>query len=294
MVPTERRASGARSVGKLPRLTLVAALATGTAGSAGAAPSVVDRCGFALTVPVEQGQLVRGRADPACRIHVGGREARISPHGHFAFGISRDATGTVEIELTDADGRRGVESRPIATRRFAIQRIDGVPPAMVEPPPEIAARIARERAAIAAVRARDDDRPDFAESFIWPVRGRISGVYGSQRIFNGVPKAPHMGLDIAAPTGTPIVAPAPGIVTFVQPDQYLNGGVVVIDHGHGVSSTFIHMHRIDVSIGDRLAQGDPVGQVGATGRTTGPHLHWGLNWFDVQLDPWPLLPPPGR
>lgn len=275
-------------------LVAIAVSALAAASPVRATPTVAERCGFELTVPVEQGRLVLGRADPACRVRVGGREARVSASGHFAFGIGRDASGTLAIELTDARGRRSVESRPIATRRFAIQRIDGVPPAMVEPPPDIAARIARERAAIAAVRARDDDRADFATTFVWPVRGRISGVYGSQRIFNGVPKAPHMGLDIAAPTGTPIVAPAPGIVTFVQPDQYLNGGVVVLDHGHGVSSTFIHMHRIDVAVGDALATSDPVGQVGATGRTTGPHLHWGLNWFDVQLDPWPLLPPPRR
>jgi murein DD-endopeptidase MepM/ murein hydrolase activator NlpD len=279
------------------RLRAAVAVATSalTATSmAAASPTVIERCGFELSVPVEQGRLVLGRADPACRIRVGGREARISADGHFAFGVGRDATGTIAIEVVDAAGRRQLEARPIATRRFAVQRIDGVPPAMVEPPPEIAARIARERAAIAAVRTRDDDRADFAQSFIWPVHGRISGVYGSQRIFNGIPRAPHMGLDIAAPTGTPIVAPAPGIVTFVQPDQYLNGGVVVLDHGHGVSSTFIHLHRIDVAVGDRVAAGDPVGQVGATGRTTGPHLHWGLNWFDVQLDPWPLLPPPRR
>ncbi len=274
------------------RHLLLAAAATllATTAPAFASSTVAERCRLALSVPVEQGRLILGRADPACRIRVGGREARVSADGHFAFGIGRDATGKIELELTDAAGRRTVESRPIATRRFAVQRIDGVPPAMVEPPPEIAARIARERAAIAAVRARDDDRADFAEAFIWPVRGRVSGVYGSQRVFNGIPRAPHMGLDIAAPTGTPIVAPAPGIVTFVQPDQYLNGGVVVLDHGHGISSTFIHLHRIDVAVGDRVAAGDPIGQVGATGRTTGPHLHWGLNWFDVALDPWPLLP----
>lgn len=278
------------------RLALAAAAMATIAATAPAhaTPTVIDRCGLMIDSPVEQGRLVFGRADPACRIRVGERELRVSPEGHFAFGIGRDAAGEVEIGVTDAEGRQATTTHAIGTRRFAIQRIDGVPPAMVEPPPEIAARIARERAAIATVRTRDDDRADFATPFVWPVRGRISGVYGSQRIFNGVPRAPHMGLDIAAPTGTPIVAPAPGLVTFVQPDQYLNGGIVVLDHGHGVSSTFIHMHRIDVAVGDRLAPGDPVGQVGATGRTTGPHLHWGLNWFDVPVDPWPLLPAPRR
>jgi murein DD-endopeptidase MepM/ murein hydrolase activator NlpD len=274
----------------LPFVLLVLAMAS----NAALATSTLDRCGFEIQTRTGQGQLIFGRSDPACRVQIGDRVLRITTDGRFAFGIGRDASGRVELVVTDAIGHRQITSVDVLARRFAIQRIDGVPPAMVEPPPDIAARITRERAAIAAARTRDDDRPDFAKPFIWPVRGRISGVYGSQRIFNGVPKAPHLGLDIAAPTGTPIIAPAPGIVVFTQPDQYLNGGVVVLDHGHGISSTFIHMHRIDVTVGDRLAQGDPVGQVGATGRATGPHLHWGLNWFDVQLDPWPLLPPPKR
>jgi murein DD-endopeptidase MepM/ murein hydrolase activator NlpD len=273
---------------------LLILLALGGAPHAAWAASAIDRCGFEIQTRAEQGQLVFGRADPACRVQVGDRVLRITTDGRFAFGIGRDASGRIELVVTDATGHRQIANVDVLARRFAIQRIDGVPPAMVEPPPDIAARITRERAAIAASRTRDDDRPDFATPFIWPVRGRISGVFGSQRIFNGIPKAPHLGLDIAAPTGTAIIAPAPGVIVFTQPDQYLNGGVVVIDHGHGVSSTFIHMHRIDVAVGDRLEQGDPVGQVGATGRTTGPHLHWGLNWFDVQLDPWPLLPPPKR
>lgn len=276
------------------RLAAVAATLLVFSIEIAAAPTVIDRCGLTIDSPVEQGRLVFGRADPACRVSVGERELRLSPEGRFVFGIGRDASGAVEIRIADADGRETTSSRRIGTRPYAVQRIDGVPPAMVEPPPEIAARIARERAAIAEVRGRDDDRADFAAPFVWPVQGRISGIYGSQRVFNGIPRAPHLGLDIAAPTGTPIVAPAPGLVTFVQPDQYLNGGVVVVDHGHGVSSTFIHMHRIDVAVGDRLKQGDPVGQVGATGRATGPHLHWGLHWFDVPVDPRPLLPPPGR
>lgn len=279
-----------------PRLSLLPflLLALAVAPNAAWAASTLDRCGFEIQTRPDQGQLVFGRADPACRVRLGDRTLRITTDGRFAFGIGRDASGRIELAVTDATGGRQIADVDVLARRFAIQRIDGVPPAMVEPPPDIAARIARERAAIAASRTRDDDRADFATPFIWPVRGRISGVYGSQRIFNGVPKAPHLGLDIAAPTGTPIIAPAPGIVVFTQPDQYLNGGVVVLDHGHGISSTFIHMHRIDVTVGDQLDQGDLVGQVGATGRTTGPHLHWGLNWFDVQLDPWPLLPPPKR
>lgn len=273
-----------------PAIMALGLIGLAVMGGATAMPAVAERCALDLSAPVEQGRLVLGRTDPACRLRVGRRGVRVAPDGRFVFGVGRDARGAIELVLIDPAGRRATVSRPIAERRYAIQRIDGIPKAMVEPPPEIAARIARERAAIAATRTRDDDRADFAAEFVWPVQGRISGVYGSQRIVNGIPRAPHLGLDIAAPTGTPIVAPAPGLVTFTQPDQYLNGGVVVLDHGHGVSSTFIHLHRIDVTVGQRLEQGDPVGQVGATGRATGPHLHWGLHWFDVAVDPWPLLP----
>ena len=132
---------------------------------------------------------------------------------------------------------------------------------------------------------RDDPREDFAQAFIWPVQGRISGRFGNQRVYNGTPKSPHSGMDIAAANGTPVKAPAAGIVTFASPSLYLTGGTVVIDHGAGVSSNFLHLSRIDVKVGDRVEQGQVFAAVGATGRATGPHLHWGMNWFDVRIDP---------
>ena len=139
-------------------------------------------------------------------------------------------------------------------------------------------------------RERDDAREDFSRGFVRPVEGgRISGVYGSQRILNGEPRSPHFGLDIAVPTGTPIVAPAAGVVSFAEPDLYLTGGTLLIDHGHGLTSSYLHMSRLDVSAGQRVEQGQVIGAVGATGRASGPHLHWGLNWFDVRLDPALLL-----
>ena len=142
-------------------------------------------------------------------------------------------------------------------------------------------------------RSRDDARSDFAEGFLWPVQGRISGRFGRQRIYNGSPNAPHSGVDVAAASGTAVRAPAAGIVTFASPDLYLTGGTVVIDHGHGVSSSFLHLSRIDAKLGQRVEKGEVFARVGATGRATGPHLHWGLNWFDVRLDPQLLdLPPP--
>jgi murein DD-endopeptidase MepM/ murein hydrolase activator NlpD len=155
----------------------------------------------------------------------------------------------------------------------------------VNPPPDIAARIEREQALVAAARMRDDDRADFAQRFIWPVQGRISGRFGNQRIYNSSPKSPHSGMDIAAADGTPVLAPAAGVITFADPGLYLTGGTVLLDHGHGVSSNFLHLSRIDVKVGDRITQGEVIGAVGATGRATGPHLHWGMNWFDVRIDP---------
>jgi murein DD-endopeptidase MepM/ murein hydrolase activator NlpD len=127
--------------------------------------------------------------------------------------------------------------------------------------------------------------------FIWPVTGRISGVYGSQRILNGKPKRPHYGVDIAAPTGTPVKAPADGVVSLVHNDMFYSGGTLIVDHGHGLSTTYMHLHKILVKKGQRVKQGDVIAQVGATGRVTGPHLHWGMNWFDTRLDPSLLVPP---
>ena len=167
-----------------------------------------------------------------------------------------------------------------------------MPPKTVTPDPETAKRIEAEQARVAEARKRDDDREDFLHGFALPVQGaRISGVYGSQRIDNGVPKAPHMGLDMAVPEGTPIHAPAAGIVTFAEPDLVLTGGTVLIDHGFGLSSSFLHMSRLDVKAGERIKAGQVIGAAGKTGRATGPHVHWGFNWFDVRLDP-ALLPKP--
>jgi murein DD-endopeptidase MepM/ murein hydrolase activator NlpD len=173
----------------------------------------------------------------------------------------------------------------IATRQYEIQKVEGLPQNLVTPSAEEEARIAREQAEVTQARTLDLDEPLFESKFIWPALGPISGVYGSQRILNGTPRAPHYGVDVAAPEGSPVVSPADGLVTFAKPDLLLTGGTLIIDHGHGLSSTFLHLSRIDVKVGQRLHQGDLVGAVGATGRATGPHLHWGMNWFDVRVDP---------
>lgn len=238
-----------------------------------------------------QGALVFGKVPVGSEVRHDGRELRVTAYGTIVLGIGRDRTGTIEIEVRRHDRTTSRERIAITPRDWPVERVDGVPPKTVDPPPAIAERIRREQARVAAVRDRDDPRTDFTQAFIRPVHGRISGRFGRQRIYNDRPGSPHSGMDIAAPTGTPVVAPAAGIVTFADADLYLTGGTIVLDHGHGVSSNFLHLSRIGVKVGDRIAQGQTIGAVGASGRTTGPHLHWGMNWFDVRVDPQLVLEP---
>lgn len=233
---------------------------------------------------VSQGALVLARTHPANRVQVSGRDVRVAADGTFVFGVARDATGRVPVRIEAPDGTIAWDSPAVVARAWDVEIIEGVPPETVDPPPAVAERIAREAAAVAAARTRDDARTGFAEAFAWPVRGRISGRFGSGRVYNGRPGGGHSGMDIAAPDGTPVLAPAAGVVTLAD-DLYITGGTVLLDHGHGVSSNFLHLSRIDVAVGDSVVQGRPIGLVGATGRATGPHLHWGMNWFDVRVDP---------
>jgi murein DD-endopeptidase MepM/ murein hydrolase activator NlpD len=236
-----------------------------------------------------QGALVIGKVSPGSTVHYANRDLLVTAKGEVVFGIGRDETGPVSVDVRERSGRHERIEITVTPRDWPVEHVDGVPPKTVEPPPDIAARIKREQARVVAARARDDSREDFLETFAWPVSGRISGRFGSQRVYNGIPKSPHPGMDIAVPQGTPVKAPAGGIVTFADADLYLTGGTVLLDHGHGVSSNFLHMSRIDVKVGDRIEQGQVIGAVGMTGRATGPHLHWGMNWFDVRLDPLLLL-----
>lgn len=234
---------------------------------------------------VQQGAIVIGKVPPGSEVTHAGRTLRVTGYGSVVLGVGRDEAGPVQVSVTRPDGSQQPVAIEVVARDWPLQRVDGVPPATVDPPPAIAERIRREQAQVSAARVRDDARADFARPFIRPVEGRISGRFGRARVYNGKPGSPHSGMDIAAPTGTPIRAPAAGIVTFAAPDLYLTGGTVLLDHGHGISSNFLHMSRIDVAVGDRVEQGQVLGAVGATGRATGPHLHWGMSWFDVRIDP---------
>lgn len=277
--------AGTRRAGSLLALALLAASLPRPA-----AAQADDRVVFPASAP--QGAMVLGKVPPGSRVEYAGRTLRATGYGTVVFGIGRDEAGPVTVTVVHPDGSRSEASITVSARDWPVQRVDGVPPKTVDPPPEIAERIRREQAQVTAARMRDDDRADFAQRFAWPLQGRVSGRFGNQRVYNGKPGSPHSGMDIAAPTGTPVKAPAAGVVTFAAPDLYLTGGTVLLDHGFGISSNFLHLSRIDVAVGDRVEQGQVIGAVGATGRATGPHLHWGMNWFDVRIDPLLVLERP--
>ena len=232
-----------------------------------------------------QGGMVWGRTRPGTRMTLDGTPVKVGADGHFVFGFGRDAGPEARLALTYPDGRQTVRRLGVASRRFDIERIDGLPPKTVTPPPEWRERRKRETGRVISARAPVTDATDWADGFILPAEGRFSGFYGSQRILNGKPRSPHYGIDIANSTGTPIVAPAGGIVRLAAPDFLLEGGIVIIDHGFGVTSTLFHMNTVDVAEGDRVAKGERIGTIGATGRASGPHVDWRINWGRVRLDP---------
>ncbi len=256
---------------------------------AGAVPEPVFTGAFV------QGGLVRGLVQPGATVKVDGKPVRVSEAGVFLVGFGRDAPAESRVQIRYPDGRTTEQVLRVAPREYRVQRIDGLPERKVTPrSKEDLARIREEAALSRAARRRDDPRTDFLVDFIWPVTGPISGVYGSQRILNGQPRRPHFGVDIARPTGTPVKAPAAGIVTLAHPDMFFSGGTLILDHGHGLSSSFLHLSRILVKEGDRVEQGELIAEVGATGRVTGAHLDWRMNLFTTRIDPQLLVPPMPR
>lgn len=251
---------------------------------------VVSQAELALTGSLIQGGLVRGQTSPGSRVYWGETPLKVTPTGQFILGFGRDATDKYSLTLIDPSGTVSVEKLTIAKRDYRIQRIDGISKRMMAPSAEDLKRIKREAAQARRARQIDSDLPHFADSFIWPVSGRISGVYGSQRILNGEPRRPHFGVDIAAPTGTPVKAPLAGLVTLAHQGMFFSGATLIIDHGHGLSSSYLHLKKILVKKGQRVKQGETIALVGASGRVTGPHLDWRINWFAERLDPALLVP----
>jgi len=238
-----------------------------------------------------QGGLLFGQAASGTRVYYGEQRLKQTDDGRFILGFGRDAAPRHSLTLIDGNGEVTTRELQIALREYRVERIDGISKKMMSPSEADLRRIRQEAALVKAARGYDSEPAHFNDGFIWPLSGRISGVYGSQRIFNGEPRRPHFGVDIAAPTGTPVVAPAAGIVRLSHPGMFFSGKTLIIDHGHGLSSSFLHLSQIYVTDGQKVAQGEKIAAVGATGRVTGPHLDWRINWFDKRLDPALLVPP---
>lgn len=292
------RASTARAALALLALLvpLMAASARAQAAGAGSAQAAsVPAAGLlqSLEGDLTQGGLVIGQVPQGARVTLDDRAVAVAADGHFVIGFGRDHPARAVLAVTDpASGRAETRPLSIAARAYDIQRIDGLPPGKVEGfSEETLARIRRENAQVAAARARTGPEKHFLDGFIWPVKGRISGVYGSQRVLNGKPRRPHFGVDVAAPRGTPVVAPVAGTVRLAARDHFFTGGIVIIDHGMGVSSTLFHLDTVEVEEGQQVEKGARIGTVGATGRATGPHLDWRVNWFGERLDPMLLAGP---
>ena len=236
-----------------------------------------------------QGHFILGKTDPRAKIQIDKKSVRVSKDGFFAFGLGRDRKNDVIITET----LNGIENqfvKKVLKREYKIQRIDGLPEKKVTPPKEVYDRIRRENKLIGKARAVDTDLIYFKDKFITPVDNAIiTGVYGSQRILNGKPRWPHYGLDYAQKTGTPIKAMLSGVVTLAEKDLYYTGATLIFDHGHGISTLYMHMNEIFVEMGQEVKKGDIIGTVGKAGRATGPHLDVRLNWFDVKLDPGSVL-----
>ena len=235
-----------------------------------------------------QGHYIIGLTDPTAQIIIGKKEVRVSKEGYFVFGIDRDRKFDLTITKIK-DGKKEKIIKKVLKRKYNIQRIDGLEESKVTPPESVYKRIKEENNKIGEARAINSDLPFFKNQFIMPVEGIISGVYGSQRILNGKPRWPHYGIDIAAKQGTMIKSSGSGVVTMAEEDLYYTGGTIIMDHGHGISTIYSHLETLNVKVGDEILQGDIIGTVGSTGRSTGPHLDFRVNWFQTRLDPMSVL-----
>ncbi|KQT32040.1 peptidase [Sphingomonas sp. Leaf412] len=249
-------------------------------------PALATPASFLLEGVARQGGLLLGIAPPGTvRMMLDGAPVRLAADRRFVIAFDRDAAVRSVLSATLADGTTLTLPIGVAPRAWRIERLDRLAKVPV-PSAAFAARRPAELARIVAARAIDGGSEGWRQRFVWPARGRISGVFGSQRIYRGEPGSYHGGVDVAAPTGTPVVAPADGVVVLAAATPFtLEGRLLIVDHGHGLNSAFLHLSRIDVAEGQRVDRGDTIGAIGATGRATGPHLHWGLTWRGARIDP---------
>ena len=242
-----------------------------------------------LSGEMEQGGYILGKTAANNTVELDGENLAISDSGNFVFGFSRDDSKSHTLIIKNADGKVITKTFTPKTRQYNIQRVEGIAKKIMQPNPVAVARAKKDSTQVKAARANFSEGMAFAKGFIAPIEGTITGVYGSQRFYNGVPKSPHYGLDYAGKTGDPVKAPANGTIVLYEPDMFYSGGTMIIDHGYGITSSFLHLSDSYVKVGDKVTQGDVVAAVGSSGRATGPHLDWRINWFQMRLDPMLVL-----
>lgn len=238
-----------------------------------------------LTEQFFQGALIVGKTSPTNKVSLNGKAIKVSSTGDYALGFSRDEKNNSELVIISPNGATEKRILKPLKREYNIQKVEGIAKKIMNPNKKANIRAGEDNKKISAARKVDSDLTAFAQGFIAPIEGTITGVYGSQRYYNGVPKRPHYGLDYAGKKGDPVKAPADGTVLMYVPDMFYSGGTMIIDHGHGVSSTFLHLSNSYVKVGDKVTKGQLVAAVGSSGRATGPHLDWRINWFNMRLDP---------
>ena len=236
-----------------------------------------------------QGGLVKGKIDSNISVRFKERLLRKTSKGFFVIGFGRDHPKIANLSIKINQNWIS-KTLNIKKRIYKTQMINGLEKKMVTPPKSFYDRIIRENKAIKNIRNLDSDIDFIFQEFNWPAKGIISGVFGSQRILNGKPKRPHYGIDIAAKKGTSVLAPTESIVRMAEKDLYYTGGTIMLDHGHGVTSVYSHLSLLNVNVGDKVKKGQKIGEIGSTGRSTGPHLDWRINWFLQRLDPALLVP----
>lgn len=242
-----------------------------------------------LSGEIKQGGYVLGKTAANNVVKLDGKDLALTSQGNFVFGFSRDDKVSHTLIIKNPDGKEFTQALTPETREYNIQRVEGIAKKIMQPNPVAIARAKKDSSQVKAARANFSESNAFANGFVAPMKGIITGVYGSQRFYNGVPKSPHYGLDYAGKTGDPVKAPADGTIVLYEQDMFYSGGTMIIDHGFGITSSFLHLSDSYVKVGDKVTQGEIVAAVGASGRATGPHLDWRINWFQMRLDPMLVL-----